>query len=1089
MKSLLHILFFAFTANLTAQVSFTFKEWEDSKIVDLGKEPAHATFMAYANLEDVFADDYSRSPWQKSLNGTWKFNYVDTPEERPTKAHEATYNDFTWKDIKVPGNWELQGFGLPLYSNFLLPFLPNPPYIGHEYAPVGTYRTSFSVPQSWKGKDVILSFGSINGCGYIWVNGQAVGMSKVSKSAAEFNVTKYLRKGENALCLQIFRWHDGSYLEDQDMWRVSGLERDVMLFARNKTGIADFWVKCGLDDQYKNGTINATIDMRQTADLTKYSVELAIFDKHQSRVFVKTEKVSSEKPTPTATLNMTGTVKYPEKWSAESPYLYTAIITVKDENGKLIESVGSKVGFRSVEIKGVNFLINGQRALVKGVNRHEHEKGSGSRYLSVDGMIEDIKLMKQNNINTCRSAHYPNDPRWLKLCDEYGLYVIDESNIETHGMGAEFQFFRDVKNQISVNGIAPKNQETNTGKGEIFEKHPAYNPDWKAAMRDRQMRCMERDKNHACVVVWSLGNECGNGPIFYEMYDWAKKRDNSRPVMSEQSGVERNTDIIGPMYPLVPDMEKCAKDRTLAPTSFAGTTKNTIPRPIILCEYAHAMGNSVGNFKKYWDVIRASDNLQGGCIWDWVDQGIQTKTADGRSYFAYGGDFGAHERFTDFNFVCNGLVASDRSPHPGLYEVKKVYQNIHFEDDGWAGGRIKVRNEFNFTNLKEYDFSYELMLNGEVSKQGTFTVEAAPGETKAVQLNIPAFKLMPGTEVILNVYAQQRNGTAAIPAGHELAKGQFSGNGSYFDKADWTNGGNLSVIKNGDLINFSSGDVDGIFDAKNGKLLNYSHKGTNILRQYDYDFAFFPEPYFWRAPTDNDFGNDFQNYARPWSSAHKTKKLKSINVGKQSKAGLPITMLYRLPDVRADYSLTITIQNDGSLRVESNLEIAADSEAPELPRMGLRFQLPAACNQLAWYGRGPFENYSDRNTASSLGIWESNTDLGWERGYIRPQESGYRTDTRWIRLTDTEGFGVEVQGIQPLSFSAMPQLTEDFDEGTLKKNRHTSDIYKRRFVCLHVDLAQRGVGGDNSWGAQPHDEYRLLGKKYAYSFVVRPVGK
>jgi beta-galactosidase len=782
-------------------------------------------------------------------------------------------------------------------------------------------------------------------------------------------------------------------------------------------------------------------------------------------------------------------LKFVEKWNAESPYLYTAIITIKDERGKTIESVGTKVGFRRVEIKGANFLINGQRALVKGVNRHEHEKGSGSRYLSMDGMIEDIKLMKQFNINTCRSSHYPNDPRWLKLCDEYGLYVVDESNIETHGMGAEYQFFRDVKNQVSMPWQMPKNQETNTGAGQIFEKHPAYNVDWKAAMKDRQVRCVERDKNHACVVVWSLGNECGNGPIYYEMYDWCKKRDDSRPVVSEQAGTQRNTDIIAPMYPLVPDMAKCAKDATIAPASFAGTNPNPKPRPVILCEYAHAMGNSVGNFKKYWDVIRGSDNLQGGCIWDWVDQGIETKTADGRSYYAYGGDLGGHDRFTDYNFVCNGLVASDRSPHAGLYEVKKVYQNIHFEDDGWAGGRIKVRNEFNFTNLKEYDFHYELMINGEVGKQETFSVEAAPGETKAVQLNIPAFKLVPGTEVVLNVYAQQRTGTPAIPAGHEVATGQFSGNGSYFAKTSWENGGSLSVIKNGDYLSFTSGDVDGMLDTKSGKLLNYSYKGTNLLRQYDYEYSFFPEPYFWRAPTDNDFGSDFQNYARPWASAHKTKKMTNIDIGKQSKSGLPITMKYHLPDVKADYTLMMTIQNDGSLRIESNLEIAADSEAPELPRMGLRFQLPAACNQLAWYGRGPFENYSDRNTASSLGIWESNTDLGWERGYIRPQESGYRTDTRWIHLTDTEGLGVEVQGLQPLSFSAMPQLTEDFDEGTLKKSRHTSDIHKRRFVCLHVDLAQRGVGGDNSWGAQPHDEFRLLRKKYGYSFVVRPVGK
>ena len=1071
-KSALIVLLFARLSTLSAQVSFTFREWEDPQIVELGKEPPHAGFLPYSTTEDVIADDEERSPWFKSLNGSWKFYYVNTPEERPASAHLDEFNDTRWKDIQVPGNWELQGFGIPIYTNFLLPFPPNPPFINHEYAPVGTYRTRFSVPANWSGKDVILSFGSINGCGYVWVNGQAVGLTKTAKTAAEFNISRYLRKGENKLCVQVFRWHDGSYLEDQDMWRLSGLERDVMLYARNPTGIADFWVKCGLDDRYTDGTVNATIDLRQTSQMTNYSVELNIFDKNKRVVFTRQEKLGSEKPAPRAQVTFAGAVKNPEKWSAEFPNLYTAVITIRDEQGRVTECAGAKLGFRRIEIKGARFLVNGQRALVKGVNRHEHEKYTGSRALSTSGMIEDIRLMKQFNINTCRSSHYPDDPRWLKLCDAYGLYIIDEANIESHGLGAEFQYFRDVKTQIPYPWQPIENQEFNTGKDTPREKHPAYDPLWKAAHHDRLRRCIERDKNHACVVVWSLGNECGNGPVFYEMYDWAKKRDDSRPVLSEQAGTQRNTDIIAPMYPPASDLEQFPKDR-----------------PLIMCEYAHAMGNSVGNLAQYWDVIRASENLQGGCIWDWVDQGIEAKTADGRSYFGYGGDFGAQDFFSDYNFVCNGLVAADRTPHPGLYEVKKVYQNIQFQDESWTAGKIRVKNEFNFTNLRDFDFRYELLNNGAIVQQGNFTVDAAPGETKPIQLDIPQFKLASGTEILLQVFAQQRAGSAAIPAGHEVAREQFAGNSSFFSKIDRDEGGTLAVVRNGNMLSFASGDISGMFDTGNGKLLMYARKGVNLLRMYDYEYSFFPEPYFWRAPTDNDFGADFQNYARPWASAHKTRKMKAVTVGQQTPAGLPITVTYRLPDVRSAYTLQFLIQNDGSLRIESTLELPSDSEVPELPRMGMRFQLPAACSQLEWYGRGPWENYADRKQAAHIGIWNDHTDYGWTRGYIRPQESGYKTDTRWIRLTDHTGFGVEVTGLQPICFSAMPQLSEDFDEGTIKKNRHTSDIVQRRFVCLQVDLAQRGVGGDNSWGAQPHDEYRLTGKKYTYAFVLRVVGR
>ncbi len=1051
---------------LSAQ-SFTHKEWEDPSIVEINKESAHTTFMTYNNQEAAMKDDYSKSPWFQSLNGTWKFNYVATPEARPQGFEQEKFNDAAWKSIKVPGNWEMQGFGMPIYTNFIFPFPMNPPFIDHKDAPVGTYRTKFSVPATWTGREVFVSFGSISGAAYIYVNGQQVGLSKVAKSAAEFNITKYLHKGENVLAVQVYRWHDGSYLEDQDMWRISGLERDVCLFSKDKkAAISDFWVKCGLEDNYKDGTISASVEVKSNA---KSSVELTIYDANKNKIFSQTTPLNKG-----GQATFEGKVTAPRLWSAEKPNLYQAIITLNDGAGKTVEVTSHRVGFRRTEVVGKNYLINGKRLYVKGVNRHEHDPDQG-KALTREGMIRDIVLMKQYNINTCRSSHYPNDPMWLKLCDEYGLYVIDEANIESHGLGAEFQFFADPTKQ----------------------NHPAYNPIWKPALHDRTVRVVERDKNHACVMLWSLGNECGNGPAYFENYDWIKKRDNSRPVVSEQAGDARNTDIITPMYPRVTNVGMKDGFGNAAPSwqemipSMAGySADKTKTRPYIMCEYAHAMGNSTGNFKEYWEVIRNSDNMQGGCIWDWVDQGIRTKTSDGREFFAYGGDFGAQDKFSDLNFVCNGLVDSDRKPHPGLNEVKKAYQNILFETEDLQRGLIKVKNEFGFTNLSEFDFKYQLVTNGEAGELQSFKVECAPLHTTTVTLPLPVFRLRAGTEIMLNLFAYQRTATAALPVGHELAKAQFEYAGNYFAKEYSSEGAALKTETQKDgSISFSNGDIKGVFDTKQGKLTSYSYKGKNLLARYNYMDAFFPEPYFWRAPTDNDFGSDFPVYAQVWSTAHSVRRLKDVKVGKVEDKGLTIMVTYRLPTVKGDYTIEYLLQPDASIKINTTLQLSNDNETPELPRMGMRFALPPTCTNVEWYGRGPFENYNDRNSAAFLGLWKDNTTNGWTKNYIRPQESGYKTDVRNLKITDDNGYGLEIFGQQPFCFSAMPQLTEDFDEGTTKQGRHTTDIGKRPFTCLHIDLAQRGVGGDNSWGAQPHEKYRLMEKKYTYSYVLKAVGK
>jgi beta-galactosidase len=1035
--TLLFALVISGFSTLFSQVNFTFKEWEDPSVTQLGQVPPHTFAMSYPNAEDVFENDFTKSPYYKSLNGTWKFYYVNQPEERPQDFYKEGFSDWHWKELDVPSNWEFKGFGIPIYTNHVYPFPKNPPFIDHAYNPVGSYRRNFTVPDNWAGKEVILHFASISGCAYVWVNGQAVGLSKVAKTPAEFNITPFIKKGNNTLAVQVFRWHDGSYLEDQDMWRVSGLERDVFLIAKSTTHISDFWVKAGLDDVYKDGTLSTTVDIKGNTP-PQYNVEISVFDKNKNKVFTQTKPASDK-------VQIEGKVTSPLQWNAETPNLYTAIISLKNEKGQIVEATGTKIGFRRTEIKGKNFLINGKRVLVKGVNRHEHDPDRG-KVMTRDLMIKDIVTMKQFNINTCRSSHYPNDPLWLKLCDEYGMYVVDEVNVESHGMGAELQSMPEDKS-----------------------RHPAYDPQWKAAHHDRNQRMLERDKNHACVVVWSLGNECGNGPVFYETYDWIKKRDNSRPVVSEQADENRNTDMVTPMYPTIENMKKYAGDKSKT-------------RPYIMCEYSHAMGNSNGNFKEYWDIIRGSDNMQGGCIWDWVDQGVRTKTADGRSYFGYGGDFGSQDRYTDYNFVCNGIVDADRNPHPGAYEVKKIYQNILFENDNWQAGKIKVKNEFSFTNLRDFDFRWEMLNNGQKIQEGSFNVDANAGETKSVSLNIPMFKLAVGTEILFNVFAYQRTATPSVPAGHELAREQFAGSSTFFTKKQEISG-NLKIEKNDKSLKFNGGDISGEINLRDGNISQLAFKGKSVVG------GFFPEPYFWRAPTDNDYGNDFVSYGRIWSAAHVRRTVKSVTVGDKTAEGIPVKVIYRIPDVRADYTLDYVIKNDGALQMNATLELPADSEAPELPRMGMRFSLPSSFNQVQWYGRGPWENYSDRNTAALLGIYNDHTDNGWTKNYIRPQESGYKTDIRWLKLTDTEGVGISVEGAQPLCFSAMPQLTEDFDEGVTKKNRHITDVVKRPFVVLHVDLAQRGVGGDTSWGAETHEPYRLKAKKYSYGFTIRPIGQ
>jgi len=1015
-------------------------DWENPLLIDQNKEKPHATFMLFDNAADVKADDYGKSAYYKSLNGTWKFVYADKYANRIKDFYRTDLDDKSWSDIAVPSNWELKGFGIPIYTNITYPYPKNPPFIG-ENNPVGTYRKNFTVPESWDGREVLLHFGSITGYAVLYLNGEKVGMTKVSKSPAEFNITKNLKKGQNLLSVQVFRWHDGSYLEDQDFWRISGIERDVFLYALPKVTVWDFFVKADLDNQYINGLFSAEVDLRRFsgATATAASVMVNVIDKAGKTVFSQEKKASV-----LAEMNsfsFSGTIPKVATWNAEQPNLYDFIITAKDENGKLLGVTGSKIGFRKVEIKDARFMVNGMSVLFKGTNRHEHDDTEG-HVISKESMIKDIQLMKQFNINSVRASHYPNDPLWYKLCDQYGLYLVDEANIETHAMGAEWQGWFDKS------------------------KHPAYLPEWAPAHMDRITRLLERDKNHPSIVMWSMGNECGNGPVFYEAYKWIKQRDNTRFIMFEQAGENVNTDVVGPMYPGINSMKE-----------YADAKKE---RPYIMCEYSHAMGNSNGNFQEYWDIIMGSKHMQGGFIWDWVDQGMKTKTADGRTFWAYGGDLGGYALQNDENFCANGLISANRIPHPGLYEVKKVYQNILFKEKDLASGILTVQNLFDFTNLDQFSFKWELLRNGGRVTSGTFDVNLAPHQTKDVKLKVPMFKSAEGSEYFLNVFAYTKKATELVEAGHEIAREQFKKAGDYF-AVNPKKSGDLKISKTDNKLTFTSGNISGDFDTRTGRLTRFASKSNN-----QWTIRRFPEPYFWRAPTDNDFGNGMQTNLGIWRTAHVDRTVKSVVVGEASGTGLPIKVQYELSGLGVPYTVDYLIQNDGSIKVTASMDMTG-RDLPELPRFGMRMEIASDYSNLAYYGRGPWENYSDRKTASFVGLYKDLVKNQTTWSYIRPQESGYRTDVRWFSLTNNEGKGLIIEGVQPISFSALNNPTEDFDPGLTKKQQHPTDIKPRNDVYVSIDFKQRGVGGDNSWGALPHPQYRLTDKKYTYSYILRVV--
>ena len=877
---------------------------------------------------------------------------------------------------------------------------------------------------------------------YIWVNGSKVGYSEGTKTAVEFDITEFVSAGENSIAIEGYRWCDGSYLEDQDFWRLSGFDRGINVYATQKVYIGDMFVVADLDKSYKHGLFDAEVVLcNSSSEPFVGKVEMQLLD--NSRKAVATfEEGATIAADGEQTIRFERTINNVRKWCNEQPNLYTTVLVVKDAAGHTIEATSCRTGFRKVEIRDAQLFLNGKWVMFNGVNIHEHNPATG-HVMNRELMLRDITMMKQFNINAVRTSHYPQPTEWYDLCDEYGILLIDEANIESHGCG--------------------------TGFHESFlNYHPSHRPEWKGAHHDRIRAMVERDKNHPSVIIWSMGNESSDGEVYGECYAWIKERDKTRPVQLEQAYGGPHTDIACPMYPTIAQMTKYAE-------------RDDAPKPYIMCEFAHAMGNSTGNFREYFDIMEGHPHMQGGFIWDWVDQGIDATGSDGRHYWGYGGDFGAWMYTHDENFCCNGIVSPDRTPHPGLYEVKKVYQDIRFEllsskEDMLARGKARVRlhNEFMANNLADYALRYELLCDGEVVSSGALeSVKCAAGEHVDITVKLAQY-LFNGSEYLLNIYASQKAEHPLIPVGHDVAMEQFVLS-DYRFMGDVLPYGTIEIEKQDQWLAAIAGETAVLFNVENGRLERYVANGRNLMSQM-------PEPWFWRAPTDNDWGEGLQRTCNVW----RTNRRRVIDVEvEEYTSHVVVRSTCELVDAPSLYTTTYTFMADGALKVEVEWKRQGDY-VPELLRFGMRMILPMNYRNFTFYGRGPWENYADRNESAMLGIYKQYTDEQLFP-YVRPQESGNKTDVRWVELTNDHGAGMRIEGLQPLSVSAMPYRSEDLDPGLTKKQMHYSDIEPRREVVLHIDLAQRGLGGDNSWGMTPHDQYRLWDDEYAYGYIIRPI--
>jgi beta-galactosidase len=1037
-------------------------EWDDPAVLHVGTERPHATMMTYPSADLARAGDRADSPWFRLLNGTWKFRYSPNPASRPVGFERPAFDDQAWSNIQVPGNWEVQGFGMPIYSESEYPFAFDPanPRAPHGDNPVGSYRMSFTVPADWTGRRILLHFDGVDSAFYVWVNGRRIGYSEDSRTPAEFDVTGVVTPGANTLAVEVYRWSDGSFLEDQDMFRLSGIFRDVYLWSRAPAYIRDFENRTDLDAAYRDATLDTSVSVRNAdAKRAAVGVRLELFDEDGKPVGQAVSKRLAVGAGAEAAAKFVGPVRAPLKWSADAPHLYTELITLTDDAGKVLEVTPSHIGFRKVEIKDARILINGQPALFKGVNRHEHNPDTG-HYVTRALMVRDLELMKQHNVNAVRTSHYPNDPEWYDLCDQYGIYVIDEANIESHGYGD------DAKNRL------------------------ANDPAWKAAHLDRIERMVERDKNHPSIVIWSMGNESGDGPNFAAGYQWLKSRDASRPVHycgSTDIGGS-HADINSFMYtPPAIVVERAAKRPTM---------------PLILCEYIHSMGNSDGGLKEYWDVFYAGTNAQGAFVWDWIDQGIrqpipapyQPAGAAKASFMAYGGYWEDRVGVANDNTFCqNGLIGADRKPHPGLAAIKYVYRYIHVTPIDLAAGRFKIKSWFDAVNIKDVAYgTWEVLKNGTRMASGPVPdIDLAPRHEMELTLPLPSITPEPGAEYLLNVSFALKADQRWAKHGHEIAWEQWTlpvkaAPMSAPAASPASSGHSLRIETTSPFVRMSGRDFALVFDSLNGYLVNYFYQGVPLLDRG-------PTPDFWRAMTDNDLGawKSVGNRARTdptldilvWREAGASWKVTDVQVKRADESTATLTVHAQLPLVGATCTVTYVVREDGEVAVTAAYQ-PGDRPLAMMPRFGMQLIMSPGYEHIRWYGRGPAETYIDR-AFERVGVYSSTVDAEWVE-YARPQENGNKVDVRWVELTNNKGVGLRAEGLPLLEVEAHHASRRDVEAAA-----YSYQITKRPEVYLNLDLKQMGVGGINSWSAlaYPMAPYRIpANQPYSYSFKLRPIG-